>query len=123
MVQVLVKPVKKSLDTPDEVRTLSLGRIEVVDLDDVSIARVTLEPGWKWSKDVKPVVQTESCQVPHIQYVLSGRLRIRMDGGAEFELKPGDAVVVPPGHDAEVVGDEPFVAIDFTGMKGYGKKP
>jgi len=106
-------------NNPDDVRKFTNGKVEVANLGDTTIGRITLEPGWKWSSDVKHIVNTDSCQLPHTQYVISGRLRIRMDDGTEEECGPGEALYVPPGHDAWVVGNEPFVAVDFTGMKEY----
>ncbi len=110
----------RNLDkNPDEVRKFTHGRVELASLGEVAIGRITLEPGWKWSNDVKQIVNTNSCELPHTQYAISGRLRVRMDDGTEQEFGPGDAMYVPPGHDAWVVGNEPFIAVDFTGMKEY----
>jgi hypothetical protein len=110
----------RNLDkNPDEVRKFTNGKIELANLGDTTIGRMTLEPGWKWSKDVKPIVNTISCQMMHTAYGISGRLRVRMDDGAEAEFGPGEVSYVPPGHDAWVVGNEPFVAVDFTGLKQY----
>jgi mannose-6-phosphate isomerase-like protein (cupin superfamily) len=103
----------------DDVRKFTNGKVELANLGDTTIGRITLEPGWKWSNDVKHIVNTNSCQLPHTQYVISGRLRVRMDDGTEQECGPGEALYVPAGHDAWVVGNEPFVAVDFTGMKEY----
>src|SRR5204862_419904 len=76
-------------------------------------ARMTFEPGWKWSDCVKPVAGTDTCQLRHIGVVGSGRLTVRHDDGTEVELGAGDAYVIEPGHDAWVVGDEPFVGYEF----------
>ena len=57
----------------------------------------------------------------HTQYVISGTLHVVMDNGTEFDVSAGDTMVIPPGHDAWVVGDKPFVAIDVTGMTNYAK--
>ena len=114
---------KKSLDSsPDETRTFEKGKIELANLDDVVIGRATFEPGWSWEKCVKPLVNTNSCQAPHTQYMISGRLKVIMDDGTEEEFGPGDTAVVPPGHKAWVVGNEPVVAVDFTGLAEYAKK-
>lgn len=114
---------KKSLNAPDETRTMDKGRVELVTVGDVNFGRAILQPGWKWSTHVKPIVKTQSCQAPHMQYFISGRLRIKMDNGEEKEFGPGDVGSIPPGHDAWVVGSEPVVAIDVNGLKDYGKPP
>ena len=114
---------KKSLSSPDETRTFDKGKVELATLSGVTFGRAVLNPGWKWSQHVKPIAKTESCLAPHTQYVISGRLHIAMDHGEAFDLGPGDAAVIPPGHDAWVVGNEPFVSIDVTGMTHYAKAP
>lgn len=114
---------KKNLDSsPDDTRKFEKGKIEIVNFDNMTIGRAIFEPGWSWSKCVKPIVNTNSCQAPHTQYVISGRLKVVMDDGTEEEFGPGDAAIIPPGHDAWVVGNESVVAIDFTGLKDYAKK-
>ena len=114
---------KKSLDSsPDETRTFEKGKIELANLGDVTIGRGVLQPGWSWEKCVKPIVKTDSCQAPHTQYFVSGRLKVVMDDGSEEEFGPGDTGLITPGHNAWVVGNEPVVAIDFTGLKDYLKK-
>lgn len=111
----------KNLNTPDETRNLPRTKAEVVHFEDKSLMRTTLEPGWKWSEHVKPTSGTSSCQIEHFGYCLSGHLRVRMDDGTEKEIGPGDADVIPPGHNAWVVGNEPFVSLDFVGGSTYGK--
>ena len=112
----------KNLDRPDEVRSIGNGQLELVRLGDVVVGRATLQPGWRWSEDVKPIAGTESCQAAHTQYVVSGSLMILMDDGMQIELHEGDAAVISPGHDAYVIGDEPCVLVDFTGMKDYARR-
>ena len=113
---------KKSLDSPDEMRSFDKGKVEIAKIGDTSIGRSYFEPGWSWEKCVKPIAKTESCQAPHTQYVVSGRLRVKMDNGSEEEYGPGDVGYIPPGHNAWVVGNEPCIAIDVTGMEKYAKK-
>ena len=114
----------KGFDNPDEVRefTDGKGRVELVDLNGHAIGRGTFEPGWRWSNNVKPIAGTDSCQVSHLGYVMSGRMGIRMDDGTEVEMGPGDVFALPPGHDAWVVGDEACVAVDFGEFAEYAKR-
>jgi mannose-6-phosphate isomerase-like protein (cupin superfamily) len=112
----------KNIEKPDETRNLPKTKIDVVNFEDVSIMRATFQPGWKWSECIKPTVGTNSCQVEHVIYVLSGRMHIAMDDGASKEIGPGDIVVISPGHDAWVVGNEPCVTLDIVAGIIYGKK-
>ena len=105
---------QKNLDSPDETRTFENGKAQVVALGDFTASRLVLEPGWRWSENVKPIAGTDSCQVLHTGYQVSGRLHIRMEDGTEAEVGPGEAYVVPSGHDAWVVGDEPVVTVDMS---------
>ena len=82
---------------------------DIVNLGEVTVGRAVFEPGWRWSENVKPIVGTDSCQVPHVGYVVSGRMVVRMDDGTEHEFGPGDAGTIPPGHDAWIEGDEACV--------------
>jgi hypothetical protein len=103
----------KNIDTPDEQHACAHASLSVVNLPGVTIARTVYQPGWKWSTDVKPVVGTEACQAAHTGYIISGRLHARMDDGREYDFGPGDAHVVPAGHDAWVEGDEPCALAMF----------
>jgi len=114
---------KKNLASPDVTRDCGHGTLELATLEDATLARATLQPGWKWSEHIRPIVNTESCQVQHLQYVIRGRLRIVQDDGSQMDLGPGDFASIPAGHDAWVVGDEPFVCIDFSpDMKQYAQE-
>ena len=114
----------KGFESPDEVREFKdgKGRVELVDLNGHMIGRGTFEPGWRWSENVKPIAQTDSCEVSHLGYCVSGRMKVFMDDGSEGEVGPGDVVGIPRGHDAEVVGDEPCEMVDFGEFGYYAKK-
>jgi hypothetical protein len=103
----------KSMDSPDETRTPDKTSVNVVHLGDATVARLTVQPGWRWSECIKPVVGTESCQAAHLGYVVSGRMHIAATDGAEADLGAGDTYSIAPGHDAWVLGDEPVVALEF----------
>jgi hypothetical protein len=104
---------KRDFDSPDESRTPSKTRADVVHLGGTTAARLTLQPGWTWAECVKPVAGTESCQLRHIGMVQSGRMRVVHEDGTEVELGPGEAYVIEPGHNAEVISDEAFVGFEF----------
>jgi quercetin dioxygenase-like cupin family protein len=113
----------KRFDAPDEVRPFEgNGRADVVNLGGHVVGRATFEPGWRWSQNVKPIAGTESCQVSHLGYVLSGAMKTIMDDGTEMEMNAGDVVAIPPGHDAEVLGDEACVVLDFGEFGEYAKR-
>ena len=105
----------------DEVREFPNGRAEILNVEGSAIGRLVLQPGWRWSNDVKPIAGTTSCEAPHFQYHLSGRLGVRMDDGTEFEAVAGDVTSLPSGHDAWVIGDEPVVVVDWFGASNYAR--
>jgi len=112
---------RKSLSKPDETRNFPKGKLEVVTVGGHSMGRATFQPGWKWSECVKPIAQTESCQAPHMGYVIAGRMMTVMDDGTKIEFGPGDAMSLPPGHDAWILGDEECIVVDFVGFENYAK--
>ena len=104
---------KRDFDSPDETRTPDKTRVDVVRLGGTTAARFTMEPGWRWSECVKPVAGTDSCQHRHVGVVQTGRMRVTHDDGTVLELGPGEAYVIEPGHDAEILDDQGFVAFEF----------
>ena len=113
---------KRNLSQPEQKRTFDKGLVETVSLGGVTFGRATLQPGWKWSSCVKPLAKTRSCEASHLQYHVSGRLHVVMDDGSQDEFGPGEISQLPPGHDAWVVGKEPVVVIDISGMVDYARK-
>ena len=112
----------RRFDEADDRREFPNGRAEILKVGDAEIGRLTLQPGWRWSNDVKPIADTDSCEASHFQYHVTGRLAIRMDDGTEFIAGPGDVTSLPSGHDAWVVGDEPVVVVDWFGASNYAKR-
>jgi quercetin dioxygenase-like cupin family protein len=121
--EVMTGLAKKSLNTPEETRPFEdgTGKMELVNLDGGPVGRATFEPGWQWSKHVKSIAGTDSCQAPHLGYFISGRMAVRMDDGQELEFGPGDIMICPPGHDAWTIGDEACLFIDWQGFGDYAK--
>ncbi len=111
----------KSFRAPDETREFPHGHAEIISIGDAQVGRMTFEPGWRWSNDVKPIAGTHSCEAPHFQYHVSGQLAIRMDDGTEIVATPGDVTSLPSGHDAWVIGDEAVVVVDWYGATNYAK--
>lgn len=113
----------KNLSQPDERRDFKgHGHLDLVEFSDgVSIGRAEFEPGWMWSRDVKPIAGTDSCQAPHAGFCLQGTMVVRMDSGVEFRVHAGDAFHIPPGHDAWVEGDVNCVMVDVGGFTDYAK--
>ncbi len=122
MIAATEKMQKKNLSRPEESRSFEKGRVDLVSIGEVTFGRGTFQPGWKWSNCVKPLANTDSCEASHLSYHISGRLRVKMQDGTEQEFGPGDVSFIPPGHDAWVVGSEPVVVLDISGMREYAKR-
>jgi len=105
----------KIFGKPDEVREFPKGRLELVKFGNATVGRAIFEPGWRWLTSVQPLAKTKNCEAPHFQYHVSGVLKVVMDDGTEFECRPGDVSLLPSGHDAWVVGNEPAIVVDFQG--------
>ena len=114
----------KQFDKPDETRTPDKTKMQVVELSSGKAARMSLEPGWKWSECIKPVVGGDSCQAHHVGVLVSGALHVAHEDGTEADLKAGDAYEILPGHDAWVVGDATVVGYEFDSSTAatYAKK-
>jgi hypothetical protein len=111
----------RSFGDADEVREFPNGRAEILKVGGGEVGRLVFEPGWRWSNDVKPIANTDSCEAPHFQYHVAGRLAVQMDDGTEFVAQPGDVTSLPSGHDAWVVGNEAVVVVDWFGTSNYAK--
>ena len=109
------------MDAPDERRTPSKTTVDVVHLQGFTLGRLTFQPGWRWSECVKPVAGTDSCQLAHVGYAVAGRITVRQSDGSEATLSAGSAYAIPPGHDAWVEGDEPFVGLEVMSAEQYAK--
>lgn len=120
----MARLVRKNLSSADETRPFldNTGHVELVQTESGPVGRGTFQPGWRWSRHVKPIAGTDFCQAPHLGYYVSGRMRVVMDDGEEAEFGPGDFASIPPGHDAWVVGEEPCVVIDWQGFADYARR-
>lgn len=112
-------PRAKSFRNPEQVRRFPNGWIETVSHSETTIGRLHMEPGWRWSRDVRPIAQTRFCQIRHQGVVLRGRLRVETEAGEVYEVGVDDVYDILPGHDGSVVGDEPFEAIEFASARLY----
>ena len=105
---------KKNFQKPDETQTPPNLIVDVIRIDGMTVAKQIYQPGWQWSKHMKSIVKTNSCQVHHFGVWVSGRMRVRADDGQEVEFGPGDVADIPEGHDGWVIGNEPAIFYQFT---------
>lgn len=110
---------RKNLATPDDVLQFDMGSSTMVIIGEQTVGRTVLEPGWRWSTHMRPHAGTEWCQSRHCGVMLSGRLGVMFEDGTEAEFGPDDVYLIPPGHDGWVIGDEPTVAIEWSGLRGW----
>jgi class 3 adenylate cyclase len=113
----------KTFADPDEVRTFPNGQAAVVNLDEATVGRSAWSPGWRWSKDLAPIMGTRSCQLHHLGHSVSGVLHVVMDDGQALDIPPDSVFEIPPGHDAWVVGGEPWVTVEWTSARIVGVAP
>jgi mannose-6-phosphate isomerase-like protein (cupin superfamily) len=111
----------KSHTHPDEIRKPEKTQVEIVRLEGYTLARMTMNPGWRWSECIKPLVHTESCQLSHVGHVVSGSLTVRMNDGSQKTIKAGESYTIPPGHDAWVEGKENFVGLEVLSAEEFAK--
>src|SRR5689334_4186662 len=111
----------RDFNAPDETRTPDKTKVELVNVAGGQIGRYTFQPGWQWSECIKPVVGTDSCQVEHIGYLVSGTLHVDHDDGSSADVTAGDVYRIASGHDAHVVGDDPVVVVEFQGAATYAR--
>ena len=112
----------KRLDQPDEVRPYPLGRTEIFELDDFVVGRMVMEPGWRWTHDVRPIAGTDRCMYHHLGYCVSGQLHVELADGTTGVISEGEMFELPPGHEAWVEeGTKPWIAVDFRGARSYAR--
>lgn len=112
----------RSYDNPDETRTPPKAKVQINNLSGHAVGRFTFEPGWTWAESVKPIAGTDHCQLTHVGYCTSGTLEVWTPGGEKATIRSGEAYSIPPGHDARVVGNEPFVGIEFESADTYARR-
>lgn len=95
--------------------------IELLSIAGGQIGRYTFQPGWRWSECIKPVVHTDTCQVDHIGYMISGSLHLEHEDGTKQDIVPGMVYRIAPGHDAWNAGSEPAVVVEFQGAANFAK--
>jgi class 3 adenylate cyclase len=113
----------RNFEDAEERVSFDRGHLDVVTASSLALGRESLEPGWRWSVHVKPIVGTERCEFHHVSIVLEGRIGFETRDGEVAEAGPGDVTDIAPGHDSWVIGDEPVVLIDVQGVLGWAKAP
>ena len=87
--------------------------LEVGKAGNARVKRMVYPAGFRWSKDMKPVVGTELCMHAHVGFLVHGEIHIEYPDGCVIEHRAPQIVVIEPGHDGWVVGKEPVVMVEF----------
>ncbi len=109
----------KNLMSPDETAEFPGLKAQVIDLGDVTVGRIVMEPGWRWYTHVRPHVGGDWCEARHVGVVLAGRFGMVMRDGTTLEFGPEDVFEIPPGHDGYTLGDEPCIQIEWSGLRAF----
>ncbi len=115
----MAEALRKSFDEADDVVDFPGIRTSIVELGDLTVGYQVSEPGWRWSKDVRPIVGGEWCQARHIGYVVSGSFGVELAEGTRHEFHAGDVFDIPPGHDGYTIGDVQCVLVEWSGMRAF----
>jgi class 3 adenylate cyclase len=114
---------RRSFKDSEEVRTFPKGELRIVTFDDIVFGEFRLQPGWRWSNDVRAIAGTVQCEHRHVGFVVRGQLHVVMTDGATLDFVPGDIYEIPPGHDAWVIGEEVYHGVEFTGARTFARSP
>jgi class 3 adenylate cyclase len=110
----------KKVEVPDELVEFPGIVEQIVEIGDLTVARIVQQPGWRWSSDMRSVVEGEWCEAHHVGFNLSGRQGAVFQDGSTLEIGPGEVYDIPPGHDGYTIGDEPAVMIEWSGPRTFG---
>ena len=110
----------KRLATPDEVRSYPGGHAVLVNVGETAVGHAVYEPGWRWTTHIRQIAGTARCQLHHLGYSISGLMHVVADDGQEIDILPESIYEIPPGHDAWVVGDEPWITLEWTSARTFG---
>jgi len=112
----------KSFDLPDRKRCPDNAEFDLVTVNDFSVARLILGPGWRWSESIRPLEETELCEHHHLGFCIAGVMEVESSGGVRSTIRANDTYAIPPGHDEWVAGSDPFVAVEFLGAASFGRR-
>ena len=109
----------RSFAISGRLRRFRNGYTNVLQLDDTVVGYGVYEPGFRWSADLRDLAGEPTCHLHHVGYAVSGVLHVETDDGQVVDILEQSVYEIPPGHDAWVVGDEPFVSIDWTSARSW----
>jgi hypothetical protein len=107
-VNPLVAPIEGA-----ESREVAGVRVDVLPAGNGRVKRAIYPPGFRWTERMRDVVGTELCMHAHVGFLAQGAIAGRFPDGCEFAYTAPAVVVLEPGHDAWVEGDEEAVLIQF----------
>jgi class 3 adenylate cyclase len=111
----------KNLRSPDESVRMPGITQDLVEVGGMTVSRTALEPGWRWSSHVRPLVGGDWCEAHHLGVVLSGRFGVRFRDGSAVQFGQDDVYDIPPGHDGYAIGDEPVDIIEWSGTRTFAR--
>ena len=109
-------PTSDSLQAPmkgAEHREIGGVQLDVASAGNCRVKRVIYPAGFRWSKNMKPLVGTDLCMHAHVGFLAQGEIHMEFADGCVLEYRAPQVVSIEPGHDGWVVGDEPAVLIEF----------
>lgn len=87
--------------------------IDTVRTGNARVKRSIYPVGFHWARDIKPKVGTETCEHAHVGFLARGKIHMTFQDGCTKDFTAPQVIVIEPGHDGRVIGNEPAVVIEF----------
>ena len=77
-------------------------QLDTVAAGNSHVKRVIYPVGFRWSKNMKPLVGTDRCMHAHVGFLARGQIHMEFADGCVLEFHAPQVIAIEPGHDGAV---------------------